>query len=127
MKICLIFFGNKKQCHWRELFFINTQFFVCLFYFEKILYLCSNKKTTMTELKFKNSIDDVQMSVLLYLLKSWNVEAEFSQQQPAVSTKKHKPISIQTLPFSTGMWADYDIDDKTLRTKAWGTEKRVAV
>lgn len=94
MKIYLIFFGNKKQCHWRELFFINTQFFVCLFYFEKILYLCSNKKTTMTELKFKNSIDDVQ-------------------------------ISKQALPFSTGMWVDYNIDDKTLRAKAYCSHSHV--
>ena len=28
------------------------------------------------------------------------------------------------LPFSAGLWADYDIDDRTLRSKAWGTHKR---
>ena len=29
-----------------------------------------------------------------------------------------------TLPFSAGLWEDYDIDDRTLRRKAWGTDKR---
>jgi|GEM_PF-6445964 len=28
------------------------------------------------------------------------------------------------LPFSAGLWEDYDIDDRTLRSKAWGTNKR---
>jgi len=26
--------------------------------------------------------------------------------------------------FSAGLWEDYDIDDRTLRSKAWGTYKR---
>ena len=29
-----------------------------------------------------------------------------------------------TLPFSAGLWEDYDIDDRTLRRKAWGLDKR---
>jgi len=33
----------------------------------------------MTQLTFKNDIDDLQMRTLLYLLKSWNVEAELTQ------------------------------------------------
>ena len=78
----------------------------------------------MTELRFKNNIDDVQMNVLLHLLKSWNVEVEVLQQPAVVSEKKQKS---KTLPFSTGMWKDYDIDDKTLRAKAFGINKRAAV
>jgi hypothetical protein len=33
----------------------------------------------MTQLTFKNDIDYLQMRTLLYLLKSWNVEAELTQ------------------------------------------------
>ena len=32
----------------------------------------------MTQLTFKNDIDDMQIRTLLYLLKSWNVEAELT-------------------------------------------------
>ena len=72
----------------------------------------------MTQLKFKNTINDLQMNILLHLLHSWNVEVE-------VENARMAPISTTTLPFSVGMWADYDIDDKSLRDKAWGTTKRV--
>ena len=37
---------------------------------------------------------------------------------------KDKQVEISALPFSAGLWADYDIDDRTLRSKAWGTHKR---
>jgi len=73
----------------------------------------------MTQISFKTAINDTQMSVLLYLLKSWNVDAEVSSG----TDRQHKTVS--DLPFSAGMWEDYDIDDKTLRAKAWGTEKNV--
>ena len=33
----------------------------------------------------------------------------------------------KTLPFSAGLWADYDIDDRALRSKTWGTHKRAAL
>jgi hypothetical protein len=73
----------------------------------------------MTQISFKTAINDTQMSVLLYLLKSWNVDAEVS----GTSDERQKIIS--GLPFSAGMWEDYEIDDKTLRAKAWGTEKNI--
>jgi len=76
----------------------------------------------MTGLKFKNNIDGMQMSVLLYLLKSWDVEVEILQSPTVETVKKY---NSNNLPFSTGMWEDYDIDDKSLRAKAWGTNKRV--
>jgi len=69
----------------------------------------------MTQLTLKNKINESQMSILLHLLQSWNVETKVENIED--------PITI--LPFSTGMWADYDIDDKTLREKAWGTHKRL--
>ena len=34
----------------------------------------------MTQLTLKNDIDDLQMRTLLYLLKSWNVEAELTNK-----------------------------------------------
>ena len=71
----------------------------------------------MTQLKFKNTINDLQMNTLLHLLHSWNVEVE-------VEDTRTKPVSTTILPFSVGMWADYDINDKSLREKAWGTTKR---
>ena len=33
----------------------------------------------MTQLTFKNDISDLQMNTLLYLLRSWDVEAELTQ------------------------------------------------
>jgi len=39
--------------------------------------------------------------------------------------KTETPVTeTSTLPFSVGLWADYDIDDRTLRAKAWGTYKK---
>ena len=52
------------------------------------------------------------------MLQSWNVKAE-------VKTIEHAAAPSSDLSFSTGLWADYDIDDKTLRAKAWGTNKRI--
>jgi hypothetical protein len=75
----------------------------------------------MTQLKLKNGINESQMSILLHLLHSWNVETEVE------TDTKINYVSTSALPFSTGMWADYDIDDKTLRAKAWGTAKRTVL
>ena len=38
--------------------------------------------------------------------------------------KSERTTEISVLPFSAGLWSDYDIDDRTLRSKAWGTHKR---
>ena len=35
--------------------------------------------------------------------------------------------NISNFPFSAGLWEDYDIDDLTLRSKAWGTQKRAVL
>jgi hypothetical protein len=34
---------------------------------------------------------------------------------------------VPAFPFSAGLWADYDIDDRTLRSIAWGTHKKPAL
>ena len=73
----------------------------------------------MTQLFFKNKIDDLQMAILLHLLKSWNVEAEVRHGETvSVSENRHKPFAK-----TRGMWKDYDIDAKQLRREAWGTNK----
>jgi len=69
----------------------------------------------MVQLTLENKINESQMSILLHLLQSWNIEAKVENMED----------SKTVLPFSIGMWADYDIDDKTLREKAWGTHKRL--
>ena len=43
-----------------------------------------------------------------------------------VEKSKTHNADVSTLPFSAGLWTDYDIDDRTLRSKAWGTHKRAA-
>jgi len=71
----------------------------------------------MTQITFKNRINDSQMSLLLHLLKSWNVETEITHQQTSDQPKQRK-LFEKTL----GMWADRDIDIKKMRREAY--EKR---
>jgi hypothetical protein len=78
----------------------------------------------MTHLAIKGRIAPFQMEVVLSMLKSWNIDAEVKEIEKPVSYA-HQQSSA--LPFSIGMWADYDVDDKTLRAKAWGTNKRTVL
>ena len=72
----------------------------------------------MTQLSIKNKVDDLQMAVLLHLLKSWNMEVDVSSDSASdMSAKQHKPFSK-----TRGIWKDYNIDAKQLRRDAWGTE-----
>jgi hypothetical protein len=76
----------------------------------------------MTQIVMKNTIDRKKLNTLLFLLKSWDIAAEVNTHHDikkisAYSTSQ-KPLSL-----SLGMWADYDINDKTLRAKAWGINK----
>jgi len=75
----------------------------------------------MTQLTFKSKINDSQMSILLHLLKSWNIEAEMATTSTAPKIMRKKPDS---LTLSVGMWEDRNISDKQLRELAWGTVKR---
>jgi hypothetical protein len=75
----------------------------------------------MTQLIFKNGIDQSKMDVLLGLVKSWNIEPEVVATTPQKNKrKKNTPLTL-----SVGMWAGRDIDDKQLRERAWGTSKRL--
>jgi len=74
----------------------------------------------MTQLTFKNRINDSQMSILLHLLKSWNVEAEITHQEVKAQPKSHKLFEK-----TFGMWADRDIDIKEMRKEIY--EKRTKI
>jgi len=58
-----------------------------------------------------------QVDIILNMLKSWDIDVQVEKRELPTS-------GISTFPFSAGLWADYEIDDRTLRTKAWGMNKR---
>ena len=60
-----------------------------------------------------------RVDVILNMLQSWDIDVK-------VEKRESPKISVSDLPFTAGLWADYDIDDRTLRSKAWGTDKRSA-
>ena len=71
----------------------------------------------MTQLKIKNSIDNVQMGILLGLLHSWNLETEIVREEtPQLSGIKLKK-KRSALSQARGMWVDYDIDVKRNRAQ----------
>ena len=43
---------------------------------------------------------------------------------PVAAVDKQETATSSALPFTAGLWEDYDIDDRVLRSKAWGTDKR---
>ena len=67
----------------------------------------------------KENIAQNRVDVILSMLKSWDINAKVEKVETPTT-------SISALPFSTGLWADYDVDDKLLRAKAWGAHKRNA-
>jgi len=66
----------------------------------------------------KERIPQNHMDIILSLFKSWDIDVKVEK----VDVPK---TEVSTLSFSAGLWSDYDIDDQTLRKKAWGTYKRV--
>jgi hypothetical protein len=69
-----------------------------------------------THLIVQENISQNQLDVILRMFRSWNIDARVERtDKPAADIPK--------LPLSAGLWADYDIDDRTLRAKAWGTEQ----
>ena len=69
----------------------------------------------MTQIILKNSIDNMQMSVLVGLFDSWNVDVEITRE----NTGERKNFS-QLFSRTRGMWQDFDIDGGKLRNQAWG-------
>jgi hypothetical protein len=76
----------------------------------------------MTQITIKNRIDNIQMSVLMELFDSWNVNVEITDEK----TPENKSFS-QLFSKTRGMWQDYDIDGRELRNAAWGINEKTAV
>ena len=74
----------------------------------------------MTQITLQNSIDNMQMNVLMGLFNSWNVGVVVTEEKKS----EDKPFS-QRFARTRGMWKDYDIDAKQLRRDVWGTEKLI--
>ena len=74
-----------------------------------------------TYLAISGNIAQRQMDVVLSMLKTWDIDARVEKVEQSVSEVWVPPASV---PFSAGMWADYDVNDQSLRAKAWGTQKR---
>ena len=72
-----------------------------------------------TNFTAKGTIAQNQIDAILSMFKSWNIDVE-------VETVEQSATDNSNLSFSIGLWADYDIDDRSLRAKAWGTHKRIA-
>ena len=69
----------------------------------------------MTRITLKNSINNVQLGILMELFNSWNVNAEITNEK----TPENKSFS-QLFSKTRGMWQNYDIDGAKLRNTAWG-------
>jgi len=76
----------------------------------------------MTQIVLKNGIDNMQMSVLIGLFDSWNVNAEIIDEK----TPEKKSFS-QLFSKTRGMWKDYDIDGIKLRNEAWGINEKTVI
>jgi len=74
----------------------------------------------MTQILLQNSIDNMQMNVLMGLFNSWNVDVVVKDEKKS-DTKTFSKRFART----RGMWKDYNIDAKQLRRDAWGTEKLI--
>jgi hypothetical protein len=75
----------------------------------------------MTQLVFKDDIDQGKIDALLRLIKSWNIDVTLetgcvlSPQYGADDKEQRKPLTL-----SVGLWKDRNITDKQLREMAWG-------
>ena len=71
----------------------------------------------MIEIILKNKITKSKIEMLLKLLKSWNVDAEF------VETKEIKQLKNKTFSLSKGIWKDAEVDANQLRKEAWAIKR----
>jgi hypothetical protein len=66
----------------------------------------------MTQLIFKNDLEEDKLKALLGFLKTWDIDAEVKTSTPRVVKSKKK------FSLSIGLWNDYTIDSVELRKKA---------
>jgi len=76
----------------------------------------------MTQIILKNNVDKIQMSVLMRLFESWDVNVEITNEK----NLENKSFS-QLFSKTRGMWQDYDIDGNKLRNEAWGINEKPAI
>ena len=76
----------------------------------------------MPHIVLNNSIDNMQMSILMGLFNSWNVNVEIKDEK----TVENKSFT-QLFSKTRGMWQDYDIDGAKLRNEAWGIDEKTAI
>jgi hypothetical protein len=76
----------------------------------------------MTQIILKNEINQSKLDILLAFLNSCGFDAEIN----AATTEKEEVKKETSLTLSVGLWEGRDINDKQLREKAWGTNKRLA-
>ena len=76
----------------------------------------------MTQITLKQSIDNIQMGILMGLFDSWNVKVEITDEK----TTENKTFS-QLFSKTRGMWKDYDIDGDKLRNEAWGINDKTNI
>jgi len=74
----------------------------------------------MTQITLQNSIDNIQMNVLMGLFNSWNLDVIITEEK-----KPDNKSFSQRFARTRGIWKDYDIDAKQLRRDAWGTENLI--
>ena len=70
----------------------------------------------MMELVLKNRVSKQKLDSIIRFLRILNVDAEIKKPTRKKSLKKDPFVE------TFGMWADRDIDAKTLRKQAWGIE-----
>jgi len=75
----------------------------------------------MTQILLQNSIDNMQMNVLMGLFNSWNVDVVIKEEK-----KPENKSFSQLFSRTRGMWKDYDIDGDKLRNEAWGINEKPA-
>jgi len=76
----------------------------------------------MTQIILQNSIDTIQMDVLMGLFNSWNVNVEIKDEKES-ENKSFSELFART----RGMWKDYDIDGAKLRNEAWGIDEKTTI
>jgi len=96
------------------LFHITKVFFVNFFLVGKIFIFAKNLQGMTTHFIVNENIAQNRVDIILNMLKSWDLEVKVEKSEPRTK-------NTSDFPFSVGLWADYDIDDRTLRSKAWGT------
>jgi hypothetical protein len=70
----------------------------------------------MTQIILKNQIGQEKLETLLFLLKSWEIDAEVKNNDITQSDAKS---NYKLFSKTRGMWKDREIDARQLRREAW--------